>query len=324
MINHKYASLQYILTHARNVLLVAHSRPDPDTIGACVTLYSYLHTHNIPVTLTCTDAFPNTFDTFLPSYNIIQTCDISNFAQFDVIIGSDNIDRGFDKIIKHLPKSDHITVGIDHHPHTNIHPDLLITNPAASSTCEILHDFFEYIAHTPTQKEANALAIGILGDTRLFHNPNTSAHVLDVMAHLLDAHIPLSRIIRESFLTKRLDTLQLWGIALKNAKRLSPSGAIASVITGRHIATKNIPQEELKEELKEVASLLCSVPHTPFALVLIQLKDGIVKGSIRTEKGSGIDTSRIARLLGGGGHTLASGFEISGTIKKTDNTWCIV
>lgn len=320
MTPHKYASLKYILDHAKNVLLVAHSRPDPDTIGANIALYNYLQQRGTSVTLTCTDSFPAIFNTFLPPYTLIATKDLT-IKSFDVIIGSDNIDRGFDHITNNIKESDCVTVGIDHHPHTHIHPDLLITDPSASSTCEILYDFFTHIQHTPTSTEASALAIGILGDTRLFHNPNTSAHVLDVTAHLLDAQAPLASIMRHGFLTKRLGTLQLWGIALRNAKRLTPSGAIISVITMQHLTRKNLPQEELKEELKEVASLLCSVPHTPFALILIQLDKNTVKGSIRAEKNSTVDTSRIAALFGGGGHKLASGFEVAGTLKVINNTW---
>ncbi len=321
--SHKYSSLKYILDHADQVLIVAHSRPDPDTIGSTVALYDYLLSQDVTVTLACSDIFPPIFDTFLPQY---KRCDLASIdpAAYDVIIGCDNIDRGFDRVMKQINPDKHVTVGIDHHPHTHLHPDVLITDPHASSTCEILYDFFCHIGHVPTSHQASALTIGILGDTRLFHNPNTSAHVLDIIANLLDAHTPLITIIKDAFLTKRLATLQLWGSALHGAKRLSPSGAIISVITQKHLQGKDIPKEELKEELKEVASLLCSVPHTPFALVLIQLDNGIVKGSIRTEKGSGIDTSQIASFFGGGGHKLASGFEIRGTLTETADSWHIV
>ncbi len=323
MMAHKYTALHHILTHATNILVVAHSRPDPDTIGATTALFHYLAEHEKSVTLTCADPFPQGFDDFLPPYTLTPTQDV-NFDAFDVIIGADNIDRGFHSIINTINPHNHVTVGIDHHPHTTLHPDVLITNPAASSTCEILYEFFTHINHTPSKEEASALAIGILGDTRIFHNPNTSAHTLDITAALVDAHAPLTRIIKQAFLTKRLATLHIWGSALKSARRLTPSGAIVSVITHDIIRDKNIPEEELKEELKEVASLLCSVPHTPFALVLIQIDEHTIKGSLRAEKSTHTDTAAIAQLLGGGGHRLASGFEIRGTLRSNGDTWQVV
>lgn len=323
MATHKYTSLKYIIDRAQHVLLVAHSRPDPDTIGANLALYNYLTERDITVTLTCTDPFPQNFEGFLPPYIITPLKDI-NLDAIDLIIGADNIDRGFDRILDQLDEEKHVTVGIDHHPHTHLHPDLLITDPQASSTCEIIFDFFAHISHTPTTAQASALAIGILGDTRLFHNPNTSAHVLEVTASLMDARVPLSSIIKKAFLSKRLATLQIWGAALKSARRLTPSGAIVSVIAHKHIAGKSIPQEELKEELKEVASLLCSVPHTPFALVLIQIEEGVIKGSIRAEKSANVDTSAIAQMFGGGGHKLASGFEMRGTLERAGDTWRVL
>ncbi len=322
MIAHKFTSLHYTIHNARNILLVAHSRPDPDTIGANIALYHYIKSQNIPVTLTCVDDFPDTFNAFLPRYTLKQISQLDIDA-FDVIIGSDNIDRGFDTIIKQVNTHNCVTIGIDHHPHTAIHPDILITRPHISSTCEILYDFFTHIKHRLTQKEASALAIGILGDTRIFHNANTSPHTIEIIGDLLSIKAPISKIIRQSFLTKRLETLKLWGIALKKAQRLTPSGAIVSIITDKHICNTKLPQKELKEELKEVASLLSSVPNVPFSMILIQI-GSIVKGSIRAEKDRNIDTAHIAALLGGGGHKLASGFEVHGKLLTTkDGLWQI-
>jgi nanoRNase/pAp phosphatase (c-di-AMP/oligoRNAs hydrolase) len=51
-------------------------------------------------------------------------------------------------------------------------------------------------------------------------------------------------------------------------------------------------------------------------------EDGeIIKGSIRSESNKNIDVRNIAKLFGGGGHTLASGFTLKGKLSSTNNSW---
>jgi nanoRNase/pAp phosphatase (c-di-AMP/oligoRNAs hydrolase) len=45
---------------------------------------------------------------------------------------------------------------------------------------------------------------------------------------------------------------------------------------------------------------------------------------LRSEEYKGVDVSEIAHKFGGGGHKLASGFEVKGNIVETENGWEIV
>ena len=58
-------------------------------------------------------------------------------------------------------------------------------------------------------------------------------------------------------------------------------------------------------------------------MLLRQLPDGRIRGSLRTAQPN-IDVSKLARALGGGGHTKAAGFMIEGNIEKTEKGWKIV
>jgi phosphoesterase RecJ-like protein len=78
------------------------------------------------------------------------------------------------------------------------------------------------------------------------------------------------------------------------------------------------------DDTKHVAALLNTVPGTKFALLFAQLEENLVKGSLRSEEFKGVDVSAIARQFNGGGHRLASGFEIRGTIQETEFGWEVV
>lgn len=318
----KFAILDHIIGEADTFLVVAHSRPDPDTVGATIAMTRLLTTAGKRVTLTCTETFPVAFDAFLPSYTLVPTRDI-DLHDYRVIVGCDNIDRGFASLLSRAT-ADQITVGIDHHPHTALAPDLLITDSAASSTCEILYEFCTERGYALDTAIATALLIGILGDTRIFRNPNTSARTVEVAAGCAAAGASVGDIIRGAFLRKDAHILRLWGQALQNARFDTANRAIVTAITGSDLFNGGHHANDLKEEIKEIASLLATVPEAAFAMVLMQITPHSVKVSLRAESDRGTDTSAIARSFGGDGHRLASGFEVPGMLVPRGDTWMIV
>jgi len=77
------------------------------------------------------------------------------------------------------------------------------------------------------------------------------------------------------------------------------------------------------DDLSGVVSMLNTLPQTKYAMLLVEFEPGKIKGSLRSEPQKGVDVSKIAKQLGGGGHKLASGFEIAGHIVKQDGIWRI-
>src|SRR5437879_3331186 len=72
-----------------------------------------------------------------------------------------------------------------------------------------------------------------------------------------------------------------------------------------------------------VVETLNKIPGTRFAMFLRQDGD-VIKGSMRSEEDKDMDVSFLARLLGGGGHKLAAGFEVKGKlIRLPDGGWKI-
>jgi phosphoesterase RecJ-like protein len=73
-----------------------------------------------------------------------------------------------------------------------------------------------------------------------------------------------------------------------------------------------------------VANFLNNISGVKAALILQQLDDATVKGSFRTNQDL-IDVSKLAKILGGGGHRKAAGFKIKGQLFRAENgQWQIV
>lgn len=313
----EFRNLKYIVENAENVLLVAHTRPDPDTVGANVALKEYLSDLGKKVDIVCYDPFPE-YLTSLFSHEF-RTPDQVDWQSYQAVIASDSVNRGFDRMADRITEQ-HATVLIDHHPDITITGDVEIIDANYSSTCEILFNYFESAHIAITARMATALLTGISGDTGSFQHSCTTPRVMEIASVLMKRGAPLSKISGSVFTNKKISTLKLWGRAFAKAKINQKNGMIVSALTQQDIAEC----EASTNDVNQVATILNTVPGTKFSLVFFQLDDTTVKGSLRSEEGKGVDVSAIAHRFGGAGHRLASGFEMLGRIQETEEGWMVV
>lgn len=313
----EFRNLKYIVGSAKSVLLVAHSRPDADTVGANVALKEYLLGLGKTVDIVCYNPFPDYLaNLFVHEF---QAPDQVDWSAYDAVIAADSVDRGFDRMAGNLTEQ-HMVVLLDHHPDIETTGDVVIIDAMYSSTCELLFDYFEYANVTITLRMATALLTGILGDTGNFQHSCTTPRVMEIASILMRKGAPLSKIVDSVFTNKKISTLKLWGRAFVKAKVNQKNGMIASALTQADIAECGASTDDVNQ----VATILNTVPGTKFSLVFFQQDDKTVKGSLRSEEGKGVDVSAIAHQFGGGGHRLASGFEMLGKIVETETGWVVV
>jgi len=317
----EFTEIKNELEKCRRVLLVAHSAPDGDTIGSVFALREYLTGFlGKEAEVTCPDFIPQHLGDFLAGGKVISPEDLK-LSDFDLIIGCDAVERGFEKIVSSKKEHQKIIL-LDHHTTlrmSKIKPDIAVSDEKYSSVCEILYDFFDFHRIELNRKMAEFLLLGILGDTGIFQHANTTPKVMEIAAKLMKKGASISRIIRLVFKNKRLETLKLWGRAMERAEINPKTGAIMSYVTKQDL-------EELHgdaEDISGVAEILNTVSGTKFSLVLSERGKGKVKGSLRSEEYKNVDVSEIARLLRGGGHRLSSGFEIKGKLTKDEDGWKI-
>lgn len=313
----EFNTLRYVIKESENILLFAHSRPDGDTTGSVLAMREYILSLGKNVDIACTDPFPDyLLPIFKDHFNFPQNL---NLSTYDLVIATDSVDRGFKKI-KDVFGEKQIIALLDHHPDITIQGDINIIDSKYSSVCEIIYDFFENSKIDINREMASALLLGILSDTGMFQHSNTTPRVMAIASILMKKGAQMKKIVETIFTNKNISTLKLWGKAFEKAKINPQNGMIASVITQKELDECNAGTEDIAY----VSGILNTVPGTKFALILSERGDGIIKGSLRSEEYKGVDVSRIAAQFGGGGHKLASGFEIKGKIVETENGWKIV
>ncbi len=313
----KFHTLDYIIKKADSVLLFAHSSPDGDTSGAVLALKSYLNSVGKKVSVACNDPLPG-FLQKITNEKFIHPSHL-DFSNFDAAIGCDSVERGFDSIMPSLNDRT-VTVIFDHHPDITLEADLTIIDASYSSTCQLIYDYLEHAKISISKDIATFLLMGILSDTGNFQHSNTTPRVIQIASILLSHGASFSKIIKTAIEDKKLSTLKLWGRAFDKARINPHSGMISTALTKEDVDECNASTEDISA----VASILNTVPGTKFALVLSERGDGKIKGSLRSEAYKGVDVSEIAHRFCGGGHKLASGFEVTGKIVETKEGWEII
>lgn len=313
----EFRTLRYVVRRAQTFLLIAHAHPDGDTIGATVALGEYLRTEGKHVSIACPNQIPERIGSFLGE-DFLSLKDVK-IDDFEVLIGCDSVDRGFGDVWSHA-KDGQVTVAFDHHPDTLVEADITIIDDKKSSTCELIYEFLEEADAGITPHMATALLIGLVFDTGNFQHSSTTPRVMEIASMLMKRGGSLQKAVDIVFANKKVSALKLWGRAFLKAKIYEESGMIVSALT----------QEDLEacsakpEDVYQVVSVLNTVPGTRFSLVIFQRDESTIKGHLRSEEYKGVDVLQIAGRFGGGGHRLASGFEIPGRIVETDFGWKIV
>lgn len=313
----EFHTLNYVIKGSENILLFAHAGPDGDTVGSVLALKEYIKNLGKTADVACPDPYPDSFK-FI-SEEQFYFPDQLDLKKYDLIIACDSVERGFEKIKKNL-RENQVTAILDHHPDITLEADINIVDAAYSSVCEIIYDFFIYNKIDINRKTATFIMLGIIADTGIFQHANTTAKVMEISSELMKKGAPISKIVGSTFSNKNIATLKLWGRAFEKAKINQENGMIVSVLTQKDLAEC----EAGTEDVSQVASILNTVPGTKFSLILSERENGVVKGSLRSEEYKGVDVSQIAAGFGGGGHKLASGFEVRGKIVETASGWEII
>lgn len=312
----EFNSLLYVIERSSRILLFAHKNPDPDSVGSVSALKQYLVSLGKTVHIGCLDPFPKSLEhVFSESFLHPDTLDLKSY---DAVIACDSVERGFHTIRDRFDEHQIVAL-LDHHHDITLSADINIIDAAYSSTCEIVYEFLNYSGAVITKDIATMLMVGLLDDTGSFQHANTSTRVFEIGADLLKKGAPLQKITHMVFSNRKLATLKLWGTAFNKAKFYEKIGMIVTVLTAYDI----LECEAASEDLAQIANILATIPGVKFALVLSQRTKDIIKGSFRSEENGRVDVSEIARRFGGGGHKLASGFEMRGTLVDTVNGWVV-
>lgn len=305
------------IVRAKRVLLVSHPTPDGDTLAAASAMHTFCMKRKIEVNFYCKDVLPGQYAFMSGTAALASDPTVFHRVSHDVLAVFDAGDlhfAGIDALIPQMPMRPFI-INFDHHNTNERFGDINVLDVKASSTAEVVHDFFRVNGESISRETAASLLTGILFDTGNFSNGGTTQSSFGSAGELLRRGAKIHDISNRLTRNKPLPALRLWGQALSRLKYNPEQDFAATAVFLSDLAVEDTDPEHTEG----ISNFLNTFLDVKIILVLKELPGGLVKGSLRTTTDT--DMSQIAKLFGGGGHKKAAGFTVVGKIVETEKGW---
>jgi phosphoesterase RecJ-like protein len=301
---------------AKLVVLLCHHNADPDAICSAYAFKSLLKQSRPKLEIEIGAAHGiSRLSKHLLQHLPIEVKEQPNTENANAIVLLDtNTIQQLDNLAEKVKTGKAPIIVIDHHaahPETQQLATLCITNEEASSTCEIVYNFYKQANSKPEQNEAKALFLGIAFDTRHFVLANSST--LKNIAELIDSGVNVQ------------ETLPLLSLPMDFSER------VARLKASRRAKLFKI--NEWVIALSHVSAYQASAARALIELgadvvAIAGQKNGSIEVSLRGTRGFHLQTGihlgkDVAKPLGeyihgmGGGHSTAAGANGVGDIEAT-------
>jgi phosphoesterase RecJ-like protein len=215
------------------------------------------------------------------------------------------------KVEHYLTKHGSWRVVIDHHRPEPVSADIVVADPSAESTGSLVYDLMCHIDPSKVNTDiATAVLTAVVTDTGYFRYSNTNAISHAVAASLYERGARVGAIRRELESGQPFTRQKLLGYALANLRRSDCGRIVYSFITRKMFDDAGAYREHTDGIIDQIRI----VQNCRIASLIIEEGNGQFKVSFRT--GDKVPANEIAALLGGGGHSRASGASVSGALDE--------
>lgn len=294
---------------ADSIVILGHVRPDGDCVGSCLAVWNYLEEQYPEKTIQVYLEKPPVKFNYLKHFESISQ-DAQTGIAYDLCICLDSGDKerlgAFAVYLDTAKKS----ICLDHHITNTGYAQENTVHADASSTCEVLYGFLEDERISKTTAEC--IYTGIIHDTNVFKNSNTSAYTMETAGKMMAKGIDFGKIIDESF-PQNLSASQILGRAVLESVAFLDGKCIFSGIRKKDMEFYGVDGSDLDgivDQLRVTEGVEC-------AIFLYELENHQYKVSMRSN--NIVDVSKVASYFGGGGHVRAAGCTMSGSIHDVVN-----
>ncbi len=294
-----------LLEQSDKPLLIAHPRPDGDTIGTTLALrLALIEKGKVPI-VACIHPIPHNL-AHLPTADAFVT-DVPEDVDIDLVVAIDMSDlRRTGGVYKDAWRDYIPLLVIDHHETNEDFGDVNIVLPEAAATAIPMVALIDAMGVPLHPDIATCLLAALLTDTRGLRTETTTPAVLAMVGRLIEAGGDYMGIVQKTLDSVPYQQMRGWGTALS---RLQMDGEIAWV--GFPLKEKLALGIEDHDDL-DLGNLISRVAEARIAITFLEMRDGTVKISFRARPGYNV--AWIAKSLNGGGHRQAAGCSIPGPL----------
>ena len=299
-----------LLEHQRFAIL-SHVRPDGDAIGSQLALALSLTELGKDVRAWNEEGMLDKYS-FVPRAKLLTKPPAAP-EDVDVAIALDTAIQNRLGTTLAAVRSAKIWVNIDHHPSNPGYGDIVYVDPSAPATGQIIFELIKNQKMPLNRDIAENLYVAISTDTGSFQYPNTTARTFEIAAELVGAGVDVgatSQQLYENYPRRRIELLR----ELLATMQFKGGGRVASFSLSIALAKK---LGVLPEDNEGLIDHLRAIRGVVVAVFFEELADGKVRVSMRS-KTEEVNVCAICEKFGGGGHTLAAGARVRGSLAAVE------
>lgn len=295
-----------LLRQQDNILILTHRRPDGDTTGCaaglCAALRQIGKTAYVLYNPEITDSNRGYVEPYWAPAEF----------QPDFVVSVDIAARSlfFAGEEKYLGQ---IGLAVDHHPSFEGFGAVHCVDDSRAACGEIVYEICRELGEI-SQEIALPLYAAVATDTGCFVYANTTANTHRVAAALLETGIDYFAVNKRHFRTKSRKRIAL-ETELLGHMRFFHEGRGVFMSVSRALLERVGATESDAEDLSALAGMIEGVDC---GAVLRELRPNEWKLSLRTGDNGRVNATEACRRLGGGGHAMAAGATIEGTLEEVE------
>ena len=232
-------NLHSVISSAQHVVLLTHQSPDGDAMGSSLAMYHYIKSLGKDAQVIVPNAFPD-FLAWMPGADTVLLYDAqmaeanSSLEEADLVICTDfnapsRIGALGDKMLTlACPK-----LMIDHHLHPTDFADFIVSDPEASSTCELVYEVLTTLQAKLSTDIATCLYTGLMTDTGNFSYNSNRPQIYSIISHLVAAGANKDEIYNAVFNQYSVERMKMVGYCLYQKMRVFPEHHTALIYLSR-------------------------------------------------------------------------------------------
>ena len=310
--NASFEQIAAVLREHQKFVVISHVRPDGDALGSTLAVALSLKELGKDVQAWNEEGMLEKYS-FLAGGEFL-TLPPSKPQEFDVVVALDTATHNRLGTTLNAISRAKVWINIDHHPSNPRYGDLVYIDPSAPATGQIIFELMCAARMPISPAIAENLYAAISTDTGSFQYPNTTARTFEIGAELIRRGVDVGRIsqlLYESFPRRRIELLR----ELLDTMQFASDGRLAWFSLSQAAANK---LKVLPEDNEGLIDHLRAIRGVIVAIFFEELTDGKVRVSMRS-KNEAVDVCAICKSFGGGGHTLAAGARIKGSLEEVAN-----
>jgi len=307
----KFEEIGQALRENQRFAVLSHVRPDGDALGSQLALGLSLKKLDKELHIWNEDGMLEKYS-FLPQAELLIKPP-GEPEDVDVIVALDTAIQNRLGTTLQAVKSSKLCINIDHHPSNPGYGDLVHIDPKAPATGQILFELIKSQKLPIDSAIAENLYVAISTDTGSFQYPNTTARTFEIAAELVRAGVDIGRVsqlIYENYPRRRVELLR----DLLGTMRFEANDRVASFSLSLGMAGK---LGILPEDNEGLIDHLRAIRGVVVAVFFEELPDGKVRVSMRS-KSEKVNVCAICEKFGGGGHVLAAGARVRGSLAEVE------